>query len=44
MKASKEFSYYCEILSRDDKFMRVIEKIHEDRHKGFERGYEMLKE
>lgn len=43
-KISKEFSYYCEILSQDDKFMRVVKKIQEDRHKGFERGYKMLKE
>jgi hypothetical protein len=39
---SKEFSYYCEILSKDDKFMRMVEKIHEDKHKGFETGYKKL--
>ena len=31
-----EFSYYCEILSKDDKFMKVVEEIYENRHKGFE--------
>jgi hypothetical protein len=40
----KELSYYCEVLSQDDKFMKVVEEIYEDRNKGFERGYEMLKE
>jgi len=30
MEAKKEFSYYCEILSQDDKFIRVAEKIHEE--------------
>ena len=38
----KEFSYYCEILSKDDGFVKVVEEIYEDRHKGFERGYKML--
>jgi hypothetical protein len=33
-KISKEFSYYCEILSRDHKFMRAVEEIYENRHKG----------
>jgi|SRR5215472_13960083 len=40
---SEELSYYFETLSQDDKFMRVVERIHEDRHKGFERGYKQLK-
>lgn len=43
-ETNKEFSYYCEILSQDDKFMKVVEEIYEDRHKGFERGYEKLKD
>lgn len=42
-ETSKEFSYYCEILSKDDRFMKVVEKIYEDRHKGFERGYKKLR-
>jgi hypothetical protein len=37
-ETSKEFSY----LSEDDRFMKVVEEIYEDRHKGFERGYKML--
>lgn len=41
-ETSKEFLYYCEILSRDDRFMKVVEEIHENRHKGFERGYQYL--
>jgi hypothetical protein len=40
---SKEFSYYCEILSKDDKFMKAVEEIYESRHKGFETGYKKLK-
>ncbi|MDQ6668504.1 MAG: hypothetical protein M3Y53_09805 [Thermoproteota archaeon] len=40
----KEFLYYCEILSRDHKFMRVVEEIYENRHKGFEQGCELLRE
>jgi hypothetical protein len=32
-----------EILSQDYRFMRVVKKIHEDRHKGFERGYKQLR-
>lgn len=36
-------SLYCyDVLSRDKKFMRVVQKIYENRHKGFERGYAML--
>jgi hypothetical protein len=41
-ETSKEFSYYGDFLSKDDKFMTMVEKIHEDSHKGFERGYMML--
>src|SRR5262249_23017623 len=41
--ASKEFSSYFDILSKDDKFMRVVEKVHEDMHKDFEKGYEILR-
>lgn len=39
---SKVFLYYCKILSGDRKFMRMVEEIYENRHKGFERGYAML--
>jgi len=38
----KEFSYYCEILSKDDRFVKVMEQIYEDRHKGFDRGHKIL--
>lgn len=38
----KEFSYYCEILSKDDRFVKVVEQIYEDRHKGFGRGHKIL--
>jgi uncharacterized protein YjfI (DUF2170 family) len=38
-----EFLYYCEILSRDLKFMRMVEEIYENRHKGFERGCDLLR-
>jgi len=39
----KEFLYYYEILSRDRKFMRMVDEIYENRHKGFERGYDLLR-
>jgi len=39
-ETSKEFSYYCEIR---DRFMKVVEKIYEDRQKGFETGYNKLR-
>ncbi|MFY9794958.1 MAG: hypothetical protein WA323_22740 [Candidatus Nitrosopolaris sp.] len=42
-EASKEFSYYFEILSQDDKFMRVVERLYENRHKGFETRYKKLR-
>ncbi|MGC1931299.1 MAG: hypothetical protein WA667_20200 [Candidatus Nitrosopolaris sp.] len=42
-EASKEFSHYFEILSQDDKFMRVMERLYENRHKGFETGYKKLR-
>jgi hypothetical protein len=38
-ETSKEFSYYCEIQSKDDRFMKVVKKIYEDKHKDFEIGY-----
>jgi hypothetical protein len=38
-----EFLYYCKILSRDHKFMRVVEEIYENRHKGFEHGCDILR-
>jgi len=37
------FILLCEILSNDDKFMRVVERIYEDRHRGFETGYNKLR-
>ncbi|MGC2573575.1 MAG: hypothetical protein WA364_18835, partial [Candidatus Nitrosopolaris sp.] len=39
---SKKFSYYYEILSRDDKFMKVVEEIYQNRDKAFERSYKRL--
>jgi DNA-binding PadR family transcriptional regulator len=39
---SQEFLYYCEILSRDKKFMATVEDIYKNRHKAFETGYNML--
>jgi hypothetical protein len=41
-ETSKEFSYYREILSKDDKFMKVVQEIYENRHKVFEAGYKKL--
>jgi hypothetical protein len=42
-EASKEFSYYREILSHDEKFTKVVDEIYEKRHKGFETGYKKLR-
>jgi hypothetical protein len=41
-ESSKEFSYYREIVSKDEKFMEVVEGIYKNRHKGFEAGYKEL--
>lgn len=41
-ETSEEFSSYRENLSQDDKFMKAVRQIYQNRHKGFERGYEML--
>jgi hypothetical protein len=41
--ANNEFSYYREILSKDEKFMKVVDGIYNNRHKGFEAGYKELK-
>ena len=38
----QEFSYYCKILSQGKKFMAAVEDIYKNRHKGFEKGYQML--
>ncbi|MGA9153592.1 MAG: hypothetical protein WBZ36_23680 [Candidatus Nitrosopolaris sp.] len=40
-ETSEEFSSYRENLSQDE-FMKVVQEIYENRHKGFQRGYEML--
>lgn len=40
---SKEFAYCIKILSEDKRFMAAVKEIYKDRHKGFERGYEMLR-
>jgi hypothetical protein len=40
---SKEISYYSKILSEDKKFMSIVKEIYENRHKGFEQGYRMLR-
>jgi hypothetical protein len=42
-KRRKEILYYTSILSNDNKFMNAVQEIYENRHKGFERGYKMLK-
>jgi len=31
------------MASQDDKFMRVVERTYENRHKGFETGYKKLR-
>lgn len=41
-RTKDEYSYYCKILSQDDRFMKVVQEIHENRHKGFEEGYQYL--
>ena len=41
-EASREVSYCREILSQDEKFMRVVAEIYKNRHKGFEAGYKKL--
>ena len=41
-EASREVSYCREILSQDEKFMKVVEEIYKNRHKGFEAGYKKL--
>lgn len=38
----EEYSYYRKILSQDDRFMKVVQDIYQNRHKGFERGYHNL--
>ena len=40
---SSEFSYYGKVLSADKKFMGAVERIYNDKHKGFEHGYKILK-
>ncbi len=37
-----EVSYYIQILSADNRFMQMLKEIYENRHKVFERGYDML--
>jgi hypothetical protein len=37
-----EFSYYAKVLSDDNKFIKIVREIYEDRHTGFEKGYKML--
>ena len=39
---SKEYSYYRGILSEDNKFIKAVQQIYDNRHKVFERGYNML--
>jgi hypothetical protein len=39
---SKEYLYYREILSQDNRFMKAVHGIYENRHKAFERGYSMI--
>ena len=37
-----EISYNLQILSADNRFMHTLKEIYENRHKVFERGYNML--
>jgi hypothetical protein len=37
-----EVTYYVQILSGGNRFITVLQKIYENRHKGFERGHAML--
>jgi hypothetical protein len=39
---TKEFLYYCKILSQDKKFMVAVENIYKNWHEGFKKGYQML--
>jgi hypothetical protein len=39
---NKEYLYYRQVLSEDKKFMEAVQEIYENRHKVFERGYNML--
>jgi hypothetical protein len=39
---SKEVSYSREILSLDEKFMKIAEEVFKNRHKAFEEGYKKL--
>jgi hypothetical protein len=42
---SKEYSYYrgiLSVLSEDNKFIKAVQQIYDNRHKVFERGYNML--
>jgi hypothetical protein len=39
---NKEYLYYREILSEDNKFMKAVQEIHDNRHDVFEKGYRML--
>jgi len=43
VEVNKEFSYYLDILKKDDKFMKVVDKVYEEMHKSFEKSYEILK-
>jgi hypothetical protein len=38
----EEYSYYTKILSQDDRFLKAVQKIYEDRHKDFERGDNLM--
>jgi hypothetical protein len=39
---SQEFLFYRKILSQDKKFMATVKEIYKNKHKGFEKGYQML--
>lgn len=38
----EKVSYSVKILSDDSKFMSVLERLYKDKHKGFEKGYQLL--
>jgi hypothetical protein len=39
---NKEYVYYRDILSEDNKFMKAVQEIYDNRHNVFEKGYGML--
>jgi len=42
--AEKQIEWLIYESSQNDKFMRVVERIYENRHIGFETGYKKLRD